>query len=135
MQGTKGLLFGVALLVVLGLAGVAIGITQPALHPSAAQPTLVPYLGNSPLTFSYPNTYTLTERGDSFEGQPIRVLTFVNSGVSVPDESDGPPAISIIIVPNPKNVPLSQWVKEKSISDFSLSPDQTLSTTVLAGEP
>ena len=125
----------------LGIAALIILTVVAALYsaPGGAQPSggnaLVPYMGSADLSFSYPRTYTLTERSDSFEGNPIRVLTFIDSSISVPDMSDGPEAISIIEVPNPQNLPLEQWVKEKSISNFSLSPDQKLSPSTLGGAP
>jgi hypothetical protein len=49
--------------------------------------------------------------------------------------SEGPPAISVIVVPNPENLSLEEWVRTKSISNFYLSPDKKLAATTVAGEP
>ncbi len=134
----KILVLGIVLLILLGIGGVFLKQVQPA-SPTAfntpAQTNLVQYAGAADISFVYPKRYTLTERKDSFEGSPIVVITLIDANTSVPDMSDGPPAISIIEVPNPSDLSLSEWVKQKSISNFNLSPDQKLSSTTVGGEP
>ncbi len=80
--------------------------------------------------FEYPNTYALTERAETFEGNPMSVVVLIDKNVVVPDMSEGPPSISLIIVRNTDNLPLDQWIKEKSISNFALSDKQLASSTI-----
>ncbi|HVV39270.1 MAG TPA: hypothetical protein VHD31_03000 [Candidatus Paceibacterota bacterium] len=86
------------------------------------------------VAFTYPKTYILGERADSFEGSPITVLTLLPTDVAVPDMSEGPPGISVLVVPNPENIPLEDWVRTKSISNIGLSMDLSLGSTTVAGE-
>ncbi len=86
------------------------------------------------LSFSYPKSYTLTTRHDSFRGTEIHVLTFINASTTIPDMSEGPTAISVIGIPVPENTNLEQWVRGASISNFNLSPDKTFSQTTVDGE-
>jgi hypothetical protein len=81
--------------------------------------------------FEYPNSYALTERADNFEGNPIVVVTLVDKNIVVPDMSEGPPSISLIVVRNSADLPLDRWIKEKSISNFALSTDQRLASSTL----
>jgi hypothetical protein len=73
------------------------------------------------LEFRYADTYNLEERADAFEGKPIKVITLIDKNVVIPDMSEGPPTISVIVVPNPENLPLDQWIQTKSISNWYLS--------------
>jgi hypothetical protein len=130
----KNLVISLVVLVALGAAAYFFYSPSPAGTPAPSDSAAKEYVGPADISFSYPNNYTLTQRQDSYEGNPIQVITLVDSGVTVPDMSDGPPAISIIEVPNPANLPLGEWVTEKSISNFHLSPDQTLASTSVAGE-
>ena len=125
-----------AVIVFLILAATIIFLNpQKGSQLNPAGPTQVPYVGIGGLSFFYPNSYVLTQRHDSYEGDPIVVLTLVPNDVKIPDMSDGPTAISIIEVPNSGAETLSAWVKGHSISNFSLSPDHVLASTTVAGEP
>jgi hypothetical protein len=86
------------------------------------------------LEFSYPNTYTLTTRHDSFAGAEIHVLTLINASTTVPDMSEGPTAISVIEIPVSESVNLEQWVRNASISNFNLSPDKLFTPESVDGE-
>jgi hypothetical protein len=86
------------------------------------------------LEFHYPDTYSLEERADDFEGNPVTVLTLINKDVVIPDMSEGPPAISVIVVPNPENLPLDQWIRTKSISNYSLSAGGEMGASTVGDE-
>lgn len=129
----KSLLWGTALIVLLGFASVVMNGLKPTSAPSA--PTLQTYRSAAGITFSYSSGYKLEERSDSFEGTPIEVITLIDKNAVIPEMSDGPEAISIIVVPNPEALPVGRWVKEKSISNFGLSPNSVLASTTLAGRP
>lgn len=88
------------------------------------------------LQFSYPKTYVLQTRHDGYHGEEIHVLTILNAkdAENIPDQSEGPPGLSIIEIPT-TTPNLSQWLQENSISNFYLSPDKSLSTMTIGGEP
>lgn len=127
----KTLFLGIALLILCTLVA-AVSSSLPTPAGQAAQAS---YRGAAGISFTYPTAYALSERSDSFEGSPIVVVTLIDAGVKIPDQSDGPQLISVIEVPNPENLPLEEWVMEKSISNFSLSPDKKISPAVVGGEP
>lgn len=132
----KGLFIGIAVIILLGLGSAFLSgpkqSQQPA--PAAGSGDIVPYIGTADISFAYPNTYTLTERGDSFEGNPIVVMTLIDSAAVVPDMSEGPVAIAILSIPNPQNIPLETWIQTKSISNFYLSADKKLVPASVSGE-
>jgi len=87
------------------------------------------------ISFTYPSNYKITERSDAYEGEPVSVIVLIDENIVVPDQSDGPTAISLIVASNSKNLALDAWVKTKSISNFNLSQGKKLSSTTVAGEP
>jgi len=87
------------------------------------------------LSFAYPLTYTLVERSDGFEDKPVRVITLIPKDAAVPDMSEGPILMSIIVADNTEGLPLEEWVRSKSISNFSLSADKVLSPITVADAP
>lgn len=86
------------------------------------------------LKFSYPLSYNLTTRYDSFNGTEIHVLTLIHASSTAPDMSEGPTAISVIAIPVSENTNLEEWVRNASISNFNLSPDKKFSQTKVDGE-
>ncbi len=87
------------------------------------------------LAFTYPPTYDLNARHDSFNGMPVQILTLIDASSTVPDMSKGPTAISIIKVARPATTTLEQWVRDSSITNFYLSPDKKITQTTVAGQP
>ncbi len=135
MKDTKQIVLG--LVVVAVLVGVGVWLWLPQSGPMAVpvKAANVPYIGGADVFFKYPNKYVLYQRTDSFETNSVWVLTLVDPKVQVPDMSDGPAGMSILEVANPTNIPLDQWVKQKSISNFNLQSEPTLASTTVAGEP
>ncbi|MES2006577.1 MAG: hypothetical protein V4436_00545 [Patescibacteria group bacterium] len=134
-----------AFIVIVIIGFVAVGaylLLAPTFAPQTPSPTATTTTTGTQhysssvagIAFDYPNTYKLEERSDSFEGQPITVITLIDKNVVVPDMSEGPPSISIIVVLNASSTPLDAWVKAKSISNFNLS-DKKLSSTTVDTEP
>lgn len=85
------------------------------------------------VSFEYPSSYDLTERTDSFEGNTISVITLIPAGVQIPDMSEGPAGMSLIVIPA-GTTSLESFVRTKSIANFNLSPDETLAPTTIGGE-
>jgi hypothetical protein len=131
----KGLFVGIVLIIVLGLSGVLLSVQNHSTPVPSNNSSTVSYTSaQGDIAFEYRNSYDLTERNDSFEGKPIRVLTLTGKDVVIPDMSEGPPAISLVIVPNPENLPLQEWVQTKSISNFQLSATKTFTPITVGGE-
>lgn len=86
------------------------------------------------LAFVYKNTYVLDVRQDSFNGHEVTVLTLTNPTIVVPDMSDGPGGISVLVVADAANTPLALWLQQSSISNFNLSTTKELASTTLAGQ-
>lgn len=87
------------------------------------------------IAFEYPDTYRLEERtSETFESKPILVVTLVDKLTEIPDMSEGPTAVSLIVASSSPGMTLEEWVKVKSISNFVLSPDGLFATTTFAGE-
>jgi len=133
----------VAAIVFVIAAGAYMYLTRgPATEPSTNTATSTPAITDEVYTstsggfsFTYSSNYKVEARSDSYEGEPISVMTLIDEKIVVPEQSDGPTAISIIVLPNTKKLTLGEWVKTKSISNFNLSPDKKLSSTTVAGEP
>lgn len=122
------------LAVVVVLAGMGYAVIQnqtPAPEPTTEDSS---QYSSADITFTYPDTYKLTERNDSFEGNAVKVITLIDKDVVIPDMSEGPPAISILIVSDSSSTTLEQWVKTKSISNFQLSQSQKLYPVTVGGE-
>lgn len=133
-------LFIAAIVFVIAVGAYMYLTKGPATEPTTSTATSTPiteevYTSNTGgLSFKYPSNYKVEARSDAYEGEPISVMTLIDEKIVVPEQSDGPTAISIIVLPNTKKLPLDAWVKTKSISNFNLSPDKKLSSTTVAGE-
>ena len=131
----KTLLLGIALIVVLGLGGVFLGMGKGSTYTPLVMPQTTQYTSpTAKVSFAYPNSYELQEHPDSFENNPVSVMTLIKKGTVVPDMSEGPVMISVLAVGNASGTPLETWVKEKSISNYYLSQTKTLSQTLVGGE-
>src|SRR5262245_3981039 len=109
--------------ILLGIAAIIAGVIfiKPA-TPSPVSSGTTHYSSSTlGVSFDYKNTYKLEERSDGFEGKKISVITLIDKNVVIPDMSEGPPVISLIVVPNPEELPLDQWIRTKSISNYYLS--------------
>lgn len=118
------LIAGVILVIVIVVGGIYLTTNTTPTTVGNGTATSTPGVYHSEqvgLEFNYPDTYKLEERADSFEGKPITVLTLIDKDVVIPDMSEGPPVISVIVVPNPENLPLDQWIRTKSISNYNLA--------------
>lgn len=111
-----------------GVVAIAIGVAVAfglfAKAPSAPTTSHEPGTYSSQdagLSFTYPTTYKFEERADGFEGNPIKVITLIDKDVVIPDMSEGPPLISVLVIPNPENLALDEWIRTKSISNWQLS--------------
>jgi hypothetical protein len=135
MISNKVLAISILIAVAVGVVVCVFVLAGRAGEPQPATNTTLEHFASPDLgvAFDYPNTYTLEQRKDGFEGKEMQVITLIPKGVKVPDMSEGPTAISLIAVKKfapPTN--LREWVSAKSISNFYLSPDKKLSTTTVA---
>lgn len=89
------------------------------------------------LRFSYPDTYVVTERDEP--GSALRMhhsITLMDktAAANIPEGGEGPTTITIDIFGNGiDKQSVDQWIKNTSISNFKLSPDQMLATTTVDG--
>jgi hypothetical protein len=111
---------------------VAIGEDQPITTTTAQSYESAAY----GVQFSYPQTYTVTER-DEGSGDTARhtiVLMDKVAAANIPENGEGPTAITIDIFKNALNDrPLDAWIKNTASSNYNLSPDGALSSSTVAG--
>ena len=88
------------------------------------------------ISFSYPDAYALEER-EAGNGERYRyVITLIDKGAlaNVPQDGEGPPAISIDIFQNNLDKQkVEEWIRGNSYSNFKLPPDGALASTTVAG--
>ena len=87
------------------------------------------------IAFNFPDNYDVQEH-DSTEGTKHHTIVIGDKEAlaNVPQESEGPPVITIDIFNNPKKAIAESWVKSENLSNYKLSPDGTLTPTNVAGE-
>ncbi|MBC7836211.1 hypothetical protein H7X87_00320, partial [Acetobacteraceae bacterium] len=131
MDAKKTLWLAGVLAVLLGIA-IVFGAFKPK---EAAMPTddtsqqSVSYSNQTfGIAFDYSPQYSVQERIETFQGEPLLVVTLIDKEAVVPDMSEGPTAISMVVAQNATNTPLDIWVATHSISNFQLSPDGTFAT-------
>ncbi len=136
-----------ALLAVLAVIGSAFYLMlQPAEeNPSIGEHVVetvrsVQYVNETyGLTFSYPDTYVLSERdaeGNAMRAHHTIVLMDKNDAASIPANGEGPTTISIDIFGNGiDKQTVEAWIKNSSNSNFKLSIDDVLASTTLSGVP
>jgi hypothetical protein len=109
--------------------------TQPGPLPAGPSGQTSTYTSrDGTLAFAAPQGYDIAERADSFEGNPISVITLIPKGAVIPDMSEGPPDISVLIVPNPENLSLDEWIRAKSVSNWQLSNQGETGASTVGGE-
>lgn len=121
---TKNYLYAAA--AVLVVAAVAVGLYA---YGEFSVPKLVYQNDDYRISFSYPETYALTEQ-DSTDRHSI---VLIDKAVSTTTESEGPTSITIDIFKNPQHLAPSAWVKTTTASNFQLSPDGTLASSTSDG--
>ena len=129
---SKSLIAGGAVLIVVG-AGLIWAYAERQ-EPVVTQTPGTFNSSNDGLSFTYPTTYKLEGRTDGFEGKTIKVFTLIDKNVVIPDMSEGPPVISILIIPNPENLPLDEWIRTKSISNWQLSNKGEMGASTVGDE-
>lgn len=117
---------GVAVAVMLGLA------------PAFAQaPTATPLStfasAQGDVVFQYPQTYEIEEVTEHFGDEPVRLIVLTEAGAEIPEFGEGPPTITIQIVPLPPNVRLDSWVRTNDASNFIFSIDGIIRPTTVGG--
>ncbi|HVU79857.1 MAG TPA: hypothetical protein VHD37_00665 [Candidatus Paceibacterota bacterium] len=130
---TRWLPIGVVF-VALVASGVFFG---PGLGGKNEQPTqALKHYDGAEVAFDYPALYALQTHADSYAGKPVAALTLIDAGIAVPDMSEGPPGIAVLMVSQGTTTDIGQWVRGNSISNFGgLSMDYTLAPAAVGGEP
>lgn len=88
------------------------------------------------LSFSYPDTYELTERDAQGSAERAHhTITLINhADLPLPVDGEGPPAITIDIYQNDlDHLTTSTWIRNDARSNFKLSPEGRLATTTVDG--
>ena len=90
------------------------------------------------VSFSYPDSYVLTERDEPGLAQQSRhVITLMDktAAANIPENGEGPTTISIEVFESAAidSRSVEQWIKNTNATNFNLSPNQTLSQTTVAG--
>ncbi len=87
------------------------------------------------LQFSYSNNYVATTTLARNGADVWSVVTLLPRGYVPPEAGDGPPAISVQVIPNSKNLPLDQWVLQDPRSNWQLAlQDGGLGSTTVGHE-
>ena len=86
------------------------------------------------IEFTYPNNYLLAEHreGGGARDWDVVILTEEND-LPIPQNSEGPPSIVMIVFENVENQSLEDWIHGSAFSNFKLS-DEKLSSTTVGGE-
>lgn len=117
---------GVAVVVMLGLA------------PSFAQAPPAPGLSTftsfeGDVVFRYPDSYEVEEVTEHFGDETVRLIVLTATGAEIPEFGEGPPTITIQIVPIAPNVRLDSWVRTNDASNFIFSIDGIIRPTTVGG--
>jgi hypothetical protein len=81
------------------------------------------------LTFEIPDRYKIMEFDDESSNRHVIVL-FREEDNQIPEDSEGPPAITIDIFQEPGTQNLESWITQNNISNFSLLRGDVTERTV-----
>lgn len=62
------------------------------------------------LSFTYPSDYELEKREIEVSGALATYLTLIPAEYVPPESGEGPPTITVAIYPNPRGLPLADWL-------------------------
>ena len=119
-------------LIILGV-GVYVFMSAPWERPATPPSTYANSIYG--ISFSYPDTYALQEREVGNGERYHYVITLIDKGAlaNIPQDGEGPPAISIDIYQNDiEKQKIEKWIRGNGFSNFKLSPDGAISTTTVA---
>ena len=133
MHRTLGIALAVIVLALATYAGsryLANGLGSAALP----QQHLIRYSSEEGVTFEYPDSYVLSSRTEGSAERRWDVLVLMPKGATLPQNGEGPPAITVGIYPNPEGLTLEQWVHGDARSNWKLIIDDRASTTTTVGD-
>ncbi len=87
------------------------------------------------VSFSYPDTYTMTEHDQGTAERMVHTVVLIDSAYANSGGMEGPPAIAVSVFENPENESLETWIRGNSYSNFKLATDETLTPTTVGGVP
>lgn len=112
-------------------------VDAPVMEETPTAPSLQTYMNaDKGISFQYPDTYELKEEVLPGSGMRERIAVTLTrrADLPVPEASEGPPAISLLIVQNSLDSQTTEgWVRSSAESNFKLSPDGTLASTTVDG--
>jgi hypothetical protein len=93
---------------------------------------------NYGVTFQYPDSYQLAEIKQT-EGQTGTIVTLTDKGTKVPENGEGPTAITVSMydgtsLQTSAQDPLLSWIKNSPYSNFNLSRQTNPGTTTIASQ-
>jgi len=87
------------------------------------------------LSFSYPKSYTISGHTEEGPERTWDVLVLQQESTTPPPQnSEGPPTISIIVLDNSTGLTLENWIRGSAFSNFNLG-GEVLASTTIGGEP
>jgi hypothetical protein len=129
------LLIGIVVLAVIAGGMYYWQKSKPADTPAPVTTTPVVYDSSTDgLSFSYPSSYKLDEHQLDITTMKGKYLTLTPKNVQVPQDSEGPPGLTVEIFENPRNTALADWLKEITSGTPPVEGASTTSIAV-AGEP
>ncbi len=99
----------------------------------APQEHLQQYSSEDGYSFMYPDTYELSSRTVGNDERQWDVLVLLPKGYVPPQASEGPPAITLSVFPNPESMGLEAWVKGDARSNYKLSGDGAMTAGQIDG--
>ena len=141
-MNSKTSTFIVSLIIGIVVGGGVYGLIHSITHSGTViteQGTTNTYSnGTYGITFTYPNSYILTEK-DSTTGDKLHTITLIAKADATPMNAsstpgEGPTAITFDFYKNADNKTLANWVKETNDSNFNLG-DGVATPVNIAGVP
>ena len=88
------------------------------------------------ISFNYPSSYSLTQRDVSDPKNKAlnhHAITLTSTSATVPNNGEGPTAITLDIYSNPKNGLVQDWIKNTQNSNYHLAVDPTMQNAMIGG--
>jgi hypothetical protein len=105
------------------------------LYKRGSEPNLLTYTNTTyGISFTYPDNYELTEHTVT-EGQPGTIVTITDRGITMPENGEGPTAITVAMYDGAQaTTTLPVWIKTSPYSNFSLARQAEPGVTQVAGQ-
>lgn len=95
---------------------------------------MLQYSSEDGVSFLYPDSYELSSRTEGNGERLWDILVLLPKEYVLPANSEGPPVISMSVFQS-DGAAVETWVRGNARSNFKLSADDTLTGTMVGGEP